>query len=226
MWGSRSPFNAPDQDALNALLMSEIPREALALLPEREQVFGGMPRRGLRHARVHVGRATDEDPAPPGQPETLGVIRMAPASFDGLRPPHASPPVRKGRSSAPRSGAGPAVAAAELARRADTRSPRSDEQAPCANRLPASGAASDPASSIPPLVRVWAVTPKGGPSGRDRWVGRGRLATRTRIHPRSAASRGRPFRRPHAQLHLPGTLRCDAAVVAKKAPSPRLWPEP
>ena len=40
MWGSRSPFNAPDQDALNALLMSEIPREALALLPESEQVFG------------------------------------------------------------------------------------------------------------------------------------------------------------------------------------------
>jgi hypothetical protein len=41
MWGSRSPFNAPDQDALNALLMSEIPREALALLPEDEEVFGG-----------------------------------------------------------------------------------------------------------------------------------------------------------------------------------------
>jgi hypothetical protein len=41
MWGSRSPFNAPDQDALNALLMSEIPREALVLLPENEQVFGG-----------------------------------------------------------------------------------------------------------------------------------------------------------------------------------------
>jgi hypothetical protein len=41
MWGSHSPFNAPDQDALNALLMSEIPREALALLPERENAFGG-----------------------------------------------------------------------------------------------------------------------------------------------------------------------------------------
>jgi hypothetical protein len=41
MWGSRSPFNAPDQDALNALLMSEIPRDALALLPEGEQAFGG-----------------------------------------------------------------------------------------------------------------------------------------------------------------------------------------
>ena len=37
MWGSRSPFNAPDQDALNALLMSEIPREALALLPESDE---------------------------------------------------------------------------------------------------------------------------------------------------------------------------------------------
>lgn len=41
MWGSRSPFNAPDQDALNALLMSEIPREALALLSKSEQAFGG-----------------------------------------------------------------------------------------------------------------------------------------------------------------------------------------
>jgi hypothetical protein len=40
MWGSRSPFNAPDQDALNALLMSEIPREALALLPKGEDAFG------------------------------------------------------------------------------------------------------------------------------------------------------------------------------------------
>jgi hypothetical protein len=41
MWGSHSPFNAPDQDALNALLMSEIPREALALLPNSEAAFGG-----------------------------------------------------------------------------------------------------------------------------------------------------------------------------------------
>lgn len=41
MWLSQSPFNAPDQDALNALLMSEIPREALALLSEGEQAFGG-----------------------------------------------------------------------------------------------------------------------------------------------------------------------------------------
>jgi hypothetical protein len=41
MWGSRSPFNSPDQDALNALLMSEIPREAVSLLPVSEETFGG-----------------------------------------------------------------------------------------------------------------------------------------------------------------------------------------
>ena len=41
MWGSRSAFQAPDQDALNALLMSEIPREALSLLPETEATLGG-----------------------------------------------------------------------------------------------------------------------------------------------------------------------------------------
>ena len=41
MWGSRSPFQAPDQDALNALLMSEIRPEGLALLPETEASFRG-----------------------------------------------------------------------------------------------------------------------------------------------------------------------------------------
>jgi hypothetical protein len=35
------PFNAPDADSLNALLMSEIPRSALALLPEGDETFGG-----------------------------------------------------------------------------------------------------------------------------------------------------------------------------------------
>jgi hypothetical protein len=35
------PFNAPDSDALNALMMSEIPRSALALLPDGDEVFGG-----------------------------------------------------------------------------------------------------------------------------------------------------------------------------------------
>src|SRR5215213_464360 len=35
------PFNAPDADTLNALLMSEIPRSALALLPEGDEAFGG-----------------------------------------------------------------------------------------------------------------------------------------------------------------------------------------
>jgi hypothetical protein len=41
MWGSRSPFQAPDQDALNALFMSEIPGGAVALLREAEAAFGG-----------------------------------------------------------------------------------------------------------------------------------------------------------------------------------------
>jgi hypothetical protein len=34
------PFQAPDQDAMNALLMSEIPRECLRVLPETEAGFG------------------------------------------------------------------------------------------------------------------------------------------------------------------------------------------
>jgi hypothetical protein len=39
--GSQSPFQAPDADALNALLMSEIPRDALGVLPEGDEIFGG-----------------------------------------------------------------------------------------------------------------------------------------------------------------------------------------
>lgn len=35
------PFYVGEADVLNALLMSEIPREALALLPEGDEVFGG-----------------------------------------------------------------------------------------------------------------------------------------------------------------------------------------
>jgi hypothetical protein len=35
------PFNAQDADSLNALLMSEISRSALALLPEGDEAFGG-----------------------------------------------------------------------------------------------------------------------------------------------------------------------------------------
>jgi hypothetical protein len=35
------PFNAPDADSLNALLMSEIPRDALALVPVGYEAFGG-----------------------------------------------------------------------------------------------------------------------------------------------------------------------------------------
>lgn len=35
------PFNAPDADALNALLMSEIPPGSVALLPAGEEAFGG-----------------------------------------------------------------------------------------------------------------------------------------------------------------------------------------
>jgi hypothetical protein len=35
------PFNAPDTDSLNALLTSETPRSALALLPEGDEALGG-----------------------------------------------------------------------------------------------------------------------------------------------------------------------------------------
>lgn len=38
---SGAPFNAGDADALNALLMSEVPREGLAILPPGEEVFAG-----------------------------------------------------------------------------------------------------------------------------------------------------------------------------------------
>jgi hypothetical protein len=41
MHGDYSPFQAPDADALNALLMSEIPREVLTLLADGDEVFGG-----------------------------------------------------------------------------------------------------------------------------------------------------------------------------------------
>jgi hypothetical protein len=67
-----------DQDMLNALLLSEIPREALVLLPEGEEVFGGGRQgRGLRDARLHVGRATDEDPSLRRPPEALRAIGLA-----------------------------------------------------------------------------------------------------------------------------------------------------
>jgi hypothetical protein len=36
-----APFNAGDADAINALLMSEVPREGLAILPPGEEVFAG-----------------------------------------------------------------------------------------------------------------------------------------------------------------------------------------
>lgn len=38
---SGAPFNAGDADALNALLMSEVPREGLAILPPGEEVYAG-----------------------------------------------------------------------------------------------------------------------------------------------------------------------------------------
>jgi hypothetical protein len=41
LWHLNQPFNASDADSLNALLMSEIPRSALALLPEGAEAFGG-----------------------------------------------------------------------------------------------------------------------------------------------------------------------------------------
>jgi hypothetical protein len=57
--------------------MSEIAREALVLLPEGGEVFGGTPGRGLRDARLHVGRAIDEDPSLRRPPEALGAIGFA-----------------------------------------------------------------------------------------------------------------------------------------------------
>jgi hypothetical protein len=48
------PFNAPDADSLNALLMSEIPRGALALLPPGDEAFGG----DARIEDVHALRCT------------------------------------------------------------------------------------------------------------------------------------------------------------------------
>jgi hypothetical protein len=85
MWGSRSPFNAPDQDALNALLMSEIPREALALLPDGEQVVGG----GGRVEDLETLRSTSEgrpakilhliDSPKPWEP--AGFLRLAPTDY-------------------------------------------------------------------------------------------------------------------------------------------------
>jgi hypothetical protein len=44
------PFNAPDADTLNALLMSEIRRSALALLPQGYEAFGG-------HVRIEDARS-------------------------------------------------------------------------------------------------------------------------------------------------------------------------
>jgi hypothetical protein len=41
MWRSTSPFQAPDQDAFNALLMSEVPAGATAALNPGEVAFGG-----------------------------------------------------------------------------------------------------------------------------------------------------------------------------------------
>jgi hypothetical protein len=41
MWRSGSPFEAPDQDALNALLMSEVPAGAATALDPGEVAFGG-----------------------------------------------------------------------------------------------------------------------------------------------------------------------------------------
>ena len=43
-FASGTPFNAGDQDVLNALLLSEIAREALVLPPKAKRCSGGMPR--------------------------------------------------------------------------------------------------------------------------------------------------------------------------------------
>ena len=81
MHGSLAPFQAPDADALNALLMSEIPRDALALLAEGEEVFGGdvtvedigrsraRPRDGLRSSFIwSITRSPGSDRAGSGSP--------------------------------------------------------------------------------------------------------------------------------------------------------------
>jgi hypothetical protein len=41
IFASGTPFNAGDADALNALLMSEIPRDAVAILPQGDEVYPG-----------------------------------------------------------------------------------------------------------------------------------------------------------------------------------------
>lgn len=62
MHGNQSAFQAPDADALNALLMSEIPRDSVGVLPEGDEVFGG-------HARIedfHTLKTTFQ-----GRPATI-----------------------------------------------------------------------------------------------------------------------------------------------------------
>jgi len=41
IFAAGTPFNAGDADAINALLMSEIPREAVAVLPHGDEVYAG-----------------------------------------------------------------------------------------------------------------------------------------------------------------------------------------
>ena len=41
IFASGTPFNAGDADALNALLMSEIPRDSVAILPRGDEVYAG-----------------------------------------------------------------------------------------------------------------------------------------------------------------------------------------
>ena len=41
IFAAGTPFNAGDADALNALLMSEIPRDAVAVLPHGDEVYAG-----------------------------------------------------------------------------------------------------------------------------------------------------------------------------------------
>jgi hypothetical protein len=41
IFAAGTPFNAGDADALNALLMSELPRESVAVLPQGDEVYAG-----------------------------------------------------------------------------------------------------------------------------------------------------------------------------------------
>ena len=70
---------AGDQDALNAILMSEIPADAIALRPAHEQPdwLSEVELVGCQDADVPVPRWRDGDPALLARAKALGVERLA-----------------------------------------------------------------------------------------------------------------------------------------------------